>query len=92
MLGYLPDFIREDDPDPAAKQIDKNYRHGGGWIPLSSFTTRADFRVLVSKYAEDPPVHALFATTLRHERIFFYEHAIVGIAQPDGRFECARID
>lgn len=90
MLGFLPGFLDDDDPDPAAKQIDKNYRHGGGWQPFGGFRLDPDYRAI--RYAGDPPMRALFGTMLRDERIIFYEAQWLAIIQPGGAFEISRVD
>jgi hypothetical protein len=41
-LGYLPSFLSESDPRPAAAQIDENYAHGGGFSPFSGFIMVGD--------------------------------------------------
>lgn len=91
-LGLIPEWLRDDDPDPAWKQIDKNYQHGGGWRlgAMTAFVMNPKTHVL--KYPGDPPLAPLATAQLRDEAIYFYEHAIVAIVQEDGRFEVSRID
>jgi len=91
-LGLLPLWIHDDDPDPAWKQIDKNYQHGGGWNSGVMTSFKMDPETYVLKYPGDPPLEPLARTMLRDERILFYNHAIVNIVQKDGSFEVARID
>jgi hypothetical protein len=89
-LGLIPGWITDKDPDPAWKQIDKNYQHGGGWRHgTMGFTFRGDNTL---EYPGDPPLHPLAETWLRDELILFYDHAIIAIVQPDRSFEVARID
>lgn len=88
-LGFILGFFSEDNPDSAAKQIDKNYAHGGGWNPQPGFSLRKD---CVLQYPGDPPLRPLARSTLRQEKIIFYPHAYVGIFQPDGSWEVARVD
>ena len=89
MLGYLPGFLSEKDPDKAREQLNKNYSHGGGWFPMKRFTKLPDGRL---KYPGDPPLLPLAQTKLRDELIVLYEHEVVAIIQPDGSFEAARMD
>jgi hypothetical protein len=91
MLGLIPGFLDDENPAPAAEQIDKNYRHGGGWFPYPGFKLAAD-NWLISNYQEDPPLRPLAQTKLRDELVVFYDHAWVAIIQPDRSFEVARID
>jgi hypothetical protein len=89
-LGLIPLWINNEDPDPAWKQIDKNYGHGGGWRHGTMGFTKDKDNVL--HYPDDPPLVPLAQTLLRDELILFYDHAIVAIVQKDGSFEAARID
>jgi len=89
MLGLVPDFLSEDDPASAKEQIDKNYRHGGGWHTFNGFKRLGAIEL---QYHGDPPLVALAQTMLRKERIVFYQHSWVAIFQPDGTFEVARVD
>lgn len=90
-LGLIPLWIHNEDPDPAWKQIDKNYAHGGGWRH-GTMNFKMDLSTHVLKYPGDPPLAPLAQTLLRDELILFYRHAIVAIVQKDGSFEVARID
>ena len=74
MLGFLPSFLNENDPRPAAQQFDANYQHGGGWQPMEGWTLADDDML---KYPGDPPQSPLAETRLRDERILFYPHAFV---------------
>jgi hypothetical protein len=90
-LGLIPLWITDDDPDPAWKQIDKNYQHGGGWRHGDmNFKMHKTSHVL--SYPGDPPLKPTARTHLRDELILFYDHAIVAIVQKDGSYEVARID
>jgi hypothetical protein len=33
-LGFLPLMLDDEDPRPAAAQLDETYAHGGGWRPF----------------------------------------------------------
>jgi|KBSMisStandDraft_5_1062788.scaffolds.fasta_scaffold117912_2 hypothetical protein len=89
-LGLIPFWLSHDDPDPAWKQIDKNYGHGGGWRHGDMNFHMDAHHVL--RYPGDPPLNPLAQARLRDELIVFYDHAIVAIVQEDGSFEVARID
>ena len=90
-LGLIPFWLSDDDPDPAWKQIDKNYQHGGGWTVSGGGKWRMDENHVLS-YPGDPPLRPLARALLRDELILFYDHAMVAIEQPDKSFEVARID
>lgn len=89
MMGYIPEWLSEDDLRSAKEQIDSNYRHGGGWNTFQGFKMAEDGNL---EYPEDPPTLLLFEARLRQESIRFYQHAWVAIVQEDGSFEVARID
>lgn len=88
-LGLLPNFLSEDDPRSAKEQLNENYAHGGGWLPMEGFKLTSRGRL---SYPGDPPLRALAVTKLRHEAIVLFEHEFVAIIQPDGTFEVARMD
>jgi len=88
-LGWIPTFLNENDPDPAWRQIDKNYGHGGGWNPQNGFRMTASRSLL---YPGDPPMVALAVAQLREEKIYVYDYGYVAILQPDGLYEVARVD
>jgi hypothetical protein len=90
MLGYIPDFLDEHDPDSAKEQIHKNYGHGGGWNKFEGFRYNPENDTL--NYPEDPPLKPIAEILLHDERILIYPHAWVNIVQPDGSNEVARID
>ena len=89
-LGFLPSFLSEANPLPAAKQIDQNYQHGGGWNPQSGFTLHRE--TLALSYPGDPPMRPLAAAKLRDQMIYFYDYSYVMVLEKDGTFECARVD
>jgi hypothetical protein len=88
MLGFIPEFLSEDDPRPAREQINDKYGHGGGWRPLPGFRMTEN----ALHYPEDPPYALLFETTLHDEVIRFYNYAWVAIISADGSFEVCRMD
>lgn len=92
-LGFLPLFLSEEDPRPAAKQYDDNYV--SGWSPMPGWTLAP--KAMMLKYPGDPPMLPFAATKLHgQEAILFYPHAIVMILQiageRKGSFEVARLD
>ena len=89
-LGFLPSFLSEKDPRPAAEQIHANYTHGGGWNPQSGFIFRPETLMLL--YPGDPPMLPRAASKLRDQMIYFYDYSYVLILEPDGKWECARVD
>jgi hypothetical protein len=90
-LGFIPGFFSEHNPKPAKEQIHKNYQHGGGWYKLDGFKRLNDTGFKI-KYPGDPALQILATAKLRDETIVIYQDAFVGIFQPDGTFEVARID
>lgn len=92
MLGYLPGFLDEADPDGAEAQFDKNYRRGGGFRPsVTKFRPINGFRGLTSP-GGDPPLVALYRCKLRDEWVYFYDHAWVLVLRADGTWVVARMD
>lgn len=89
MLGFIPHFLSEANPQRAREQLHNAYAHGGGWLPLSGWSLLPDGRI---QYPGDEPVLALAETKLRDETIRVYLHAWVAIIQPDGTFEVSRMD
>ena len=88
LLGYIPMFLFEDDPRPAAEQFNERYAHGGGWQPMDKWKLSGD----QIKYPGDPPYHPVARGQLRGETIWVYPHSWVCIVQPDGSFQVARMD
>lgn len=89
-LGYIDQFLSEADPSPAKEQLDKNYKHGGGWNKFTGFTF--DPEAMTIKYPGDPAFPALWEGHLREERIIVFQSAWVMILQKDGSHEIARMD
>lgn len=90
-LGFIPEFLDEEDPDDAQTQLDKNYGHGGGYRPQSGWEIVNKQRMTI-QYPGDPPTEPLWANVFRKERIYVYPYGYVLILQPDGSFVCARMD
>lgn len=100
LVGFIPEFLSNDDPRPAKEQIDAAYQHGGGWRRFNGFEYCPDDHSI--KYPGDPrmmPVAScvLHADSAHHseakpETIYVYPSAWVNIVQADGSYEIARID
>lgn len=88
-LGIIPNFLNENDPDPAREQFNYHYSHGGGWRPFNGFTMNEDKSIT---YPDDPPLPLLAEAKFRNETIRIYPHAWVAIVQEDGEFEISRMD
>lgn len=87
MLGFIPNFLNEDDPRSVKEQFNSNYI--SGWNSFPGFTMLENGNMT---YPGDPPMILLFETKLRNETIRFYQHEWVAILQPDGSFEVSRMD
>jgi hypothetical protein len=87
-LGFIPEFLSIDNPQPAKEQIHNTYV--SGWHAFQGFTMDPETHVLT--YPEDPPFPPLAQARLRDELILFYDCAWVAIVQKDGSFEIARLD
>lgn len=87
-LGYLPDFLSEDDPRPAREQFHANYQFGG-WQPFKGHELGPNNEL---HYPGDPPLIPLAQAKLRDELIVFYDCAWVAVIQPDRSFEVCRMD
>lgn|SRR5215472_12346674 len=86
-LGFIPSFLSEHDPRPAAEQFRENYI--GGWTSFKGFKLLPNGTL---KYPGDPFIPPLFKSQLRDETITVYAHAWVMITQADGTWEVARLD
>lgn len=89
VVGFLPQFFDERDPQPARVQIDRNYAHGGGWRPFIGFELCEGRQI---KYPGDPVYKPIAEAKLRDETIVLYPHSWVAIFQKDGTFEIAHVD
>ena len=89
MLGYIPQFFSESDPRPAAEQLDEAYSHGGGWSPMPKWRMSHDG---IITYPGDNPLKPIAMAMLRNETIYVYQHAWVGIVQPDKSYQVSRVD
>jgi hypothetical protein len=89
-VGWIPQFLSEDDPRPAKEQLDTNYKHGGGWNPMNGWHFFKD--TLKLYYPGDPAMLPFAKMKLRDEVILVYDHSWVLIMQPDGSHEVSRMD
>lgn len=89
-LGYIPEFLSELSPEKAAKQIDRGYRHGGGWVPFEGHVFNPLSKAL--SFPGDPVMFPIAVGHLRDETIYVYPSDWVLILQTDGTYEVARID
>jgi hypothetical protein len=86
--GYIPGFLREDDPRPARVQINERYQ--GRWRPFKGHTLGSHNEL---HYPGDPPQYPVSVMRFREERLFLYQPGDwVLIMQPDGSWEVARMD
>lgn len=89
-LGLIPYFLDPQNPDNAAVQFNRAYRHGGGWKPFHGFKLQSANMTL--SYPGDPPMKPFAVTQLRDEKVYVYPHAWVLVLQPSGTFEVSRMD
>jgi hypothetical protein len=88
--GFIPFFILHEDI-PAAKQIDHNYQHGGGWNPIPKWKLHRPNMSI--QYPRDPPLQPHTSISLGNgEMVYIYPSAWVCIVQLDGSYEVARVD
>lgn len=88
-LGALPQFLHIADERPAAEQFQERYVFGG-WRPMKGWTGMTPEGNL--SYTGDPVMKPIAKATLLEEVIYLYESSFVGIRQPDGGYEVARMD
>ena len=98
LLGLIPQFLSNSNPDPAAAQFNISYAHGGGWMPMAKWSllkpdegSDSPFSLRI-KYPSDPPYAPGAWCRLRDELILVFPHAWVAIVQPTGAFEVSRMD
>ena len=87
-LGFIPAFMDEGDPRPAAEQIAASYI--GGWDSFKGFTYNPQTHEL--SYPGDPPMLNVASAYLRDELVLVYPYGWTVIVQPDGSFDAARLD
>jgi len=87
-LGFIPAWLRDDNPKSAKQQLHEGYPFGG-------FQPFQGFRLLENNalvYPGDPPQQPLAEASLRDELIVFYPSSWVAVIQKDRSFEVARFD
>lgn len=90
-LGGLVGMLSPADPDPAAKQFDKHYSHGGGWRPFKGHTLSTKDGSLT--YPGDEPLKPIALCMLRDEIITVYPYSWVCVFnKKDGTYEVCRMD
>jgi hypothetical protein len=89
-LGFVPSFLDEHDPRPAAEQFHANYI--GGWHPQDGFKRSNNGGGFQLTYPGDATLHPFAMMKLRKELILVYPHGYVGIFHADGSCEIARLD
>lgn len=90
-VGWIPEFLSEDDPRPAKEQLHHHYAHGGGWNHFDGFNF--DRNTLELSYPGDPAMKPFAKMKLRDETILVYDHSWVLIMQDDGgTHEVCRMD
>ena len=101
-LGFIPGFIKADDPRPIADQINERYVYGG-WRPQHGFTMVPWQQVREQgmkgfaqiMYPGDPamnPIALTFHAGDRPEIFMVYRYGYCCILQNDDSFEVARLD
>jgi hypothetical protein len=88
-IGPILFWLDEEDPRPAAEQLDENYQHGGGWSPFKGFKLLKNGDI---QYPGDEPLAPICAAGFRRELLLFYPFAWVMIMQKNGTFEICRMD
>lgn len=89
-IGFIPDFLSPDCEDSAAKQIGRNYKHGGGWRPLEGYSL--DLEPGIVTHSSGLQMRPIAAAVMRAEVIAIYPRGYVAIIQPNGVFEIAKVD
>jgi hypothetical protein len=91
-LGFIPLWLKDNDPTPLALQLDRCYSHGGGWKPFDVVTLNRTSYAL--EYPGDPPLYpiAMIEVEGHQEKVLMYESAWVAILWPNFTFEVCRMD
>ena len=85
--GFIPTFLDEADPRPAAEQFNERYQ--GGWRPQKGCTLSDKGELL---YPGDPAQRPISALRFRDELIVLYPYSYIMIHQRDGSYEFCRMD
>lgn len=86
-LGILPTWLTLGDERPVLEQFNSNYQFG--LHPISEGELSDDG---IFSYPGDPPLYPLGKQILNGEKIYYYQHALVAIQQPDNSFVYIRMD
>ena len=93
VVGFIPEFLDENDPRPAVEQIDTAYQHGGGWMDFKGHELLGgDGEPYSLKYPNDPPMRELSRAKLRDETLVLFTSSWLAVIQEDGSFRVARLD
>lgn len=95
ILGFIPEWLDDENPLPAQEQLDANYRHGGGWRPFNGFTLvrpSNDVRDWRLSYPGDPDYRLLAYAALREEIVLMFPHSWVAIVRDGQLSSVARLD
>lgn len=87
-LGYIPQFLNEDDPRSAIEQIHQNYI--SGWNEFKGFEVNPETGRM--KYPGDPAYTPIAKAKFHDETLYFYQHAWFTVIKADGSIHTARLD
>ena len=88
--GYIPGWLREDDPRPVQEQLDSAYAAQGGFRPQNGFKYFSVSGAM--KFPGDPAMMPCCTIMIRDELVIIYKHGYVAIVQADKSFVIARMD
>ena len=95
-LGFLVDFLDDEDPRPVTEQLDDTYRHGGGWKELNkdgvSYILNPKTRTLRYTKHGGEWLKPIARTTLHGTTIIFYDYAILAAHTPGEQLRVTRVD
>ncbi len=89
--GMIPLFLNAANPAKAAVQLDFHYQHGGGWQPMSGWSSVGDSGWVI-QYPGDEPLEPYVLIEHGDEFVLVYDYGFVAVFQQDGSFEVARMD
>lgn len=90
VVGFIPAFVSEENPDSVTKQINDRYSYGGGWNPLEGFVMDKSDKSI--QYPEDPKLMPLAVGVIKGCEVIVYDHGWVAVVNEDGNYEVSRID
>jgi hypothetical protein len=91
-MGAVPWFFDDEDPRPAAEQLNERYAHGGGFRPWGKEKWKLDAKALTIKWPGEKAMKPRAKATLHTDTLVFYDHAILAIIHEDGTFDVTRVD